>query len=111
MHANTATHASNDLDLIACMHTDMHASIRAGTVAGGFSHSAASFHVSQAYVPMSEGAGCTHARVHMSRHRFTPQAARTLVNGRQAAANAEHAKHARIDSRSHIDDHIGSRTH
>ena len=29
MHANASTHASSDLDLIACMHADTHASIRA----------------------------------------------------------------------------------
>src|SRR3954470_6298199 len=94
------------------MHARRHARIDpCRTVAGGLSRSASSFQASQAYVPVAEGAGCTHGRVHMSRHWFMPQAARTLVNGRQAAANAEHAKNARIDSRLHIDDRIGSHTH
>ena len=92
MHANTATHASSDLDLIACMHADTHASIRA------------------ARLPVDSVA----PQRRFTRRRHTcrwqkGQAARTLASicrgigsrrtaaarfscGRQAAANAEHAE-------------------
>ena len=95
------------------MHARRHARIDpCRTVAGGFSRSAALFHASQAYVPVAEGAGCTHARVHMLRHWFTPHSCRSRPyveasvqlweagshqrrarrRGRQAAANTEHAE-------------------
>ena len=92
MHANTATHASSDLDLIACMHADTHASIRA------------------ARLPVDSVA----PQRRFTRRRHTcrwqkGQAARTLASicrgigsrrtgaarfscGRQAAANTEHAE-------------------
>ena len=110
MHANTATHASSDLDLNACMHADTHASIRAARLPVDSVAPQRRF-MRRRHTCRWQKGQAARTLASMSRHRFTPQAAHTLMNGRQAAANAEHAKHARIDSRSHIDDRIGSRTH
>lgn len=139
MHANTATHASSDLDLNACMHADTHASIRAArlpvdsvapqrrftrrrhTCRWQKGQAARTLARSRPYVEASVHTphGCR--SIQLCRWQkghaegVAANAEHTEGGGRQpptqqgeAAANAEHAEHARFDSRSHIDDRIGS---
>lgn len=143
MHANTATHASSDLDLNACMHADTHASIRAArlpvdsvapqrrftrrrhtcrwqkgqaarTLARSRPYVEASVHAARlpldSVVPVAEGACRRGSRQRRARRRGRQAAANAAGGGsrQRRARRAANAEHARFDSRSHIDDRIGS---